>query len=120
MGTENPVVEVENRVPGVRFSVVETSRSKRSAKVVLRCDVDDVELYDAAVAKLNGLKLFSGDFAGEVMDALGDELTNKHTALGEKDEQIKLLLTSLGEATKEIERLTGIMQKVGLDLGLVE
>lgn len=118
MGTENPVTEVENRIPGVRFTVASTERGKRSAQVTLRCDVEDVALYEAAVAKLNGLKLFSGDMVGEVMDALGDELTTKQGELVDKDAVIVGLNNDLEDARREIDRLTRIMTNIGIDLGL--
>ena len=117
MGTENPVTEVEDRVPGLRFSVKTATRSARAGMVVLHCVVDDVALWDRVVERLDGLKLFS-TMSEEIVDALGEELTAKVNEVSEYKACIEALQAEVAEQLEKNQRLQGLLSNVGLNLGL--
>jgi hypothetical protein len=120
MGNSGIVTEVEDRIPGVRFSVSDATRTKRAGYVVLRCDVNDVALWDACVAKLNGLKIFSGDLVDEVLGALGGALTDKEEELQAEQQRTLAVQKELEETKAELARLRGLMHSVGMELGIEE
>lgn len=76
MATTN---DVNGRLPGLQFRVESSNRvgaaitGTQRGKIVLVCEFNDIKLFEAAAAKLNGFKLFS-ELAEEITDALGAEL----------------------------------------------
>lgn len=117
MGKTDPVVEVEDKLPGLRFTVKESSRSARYGTVLLHCTIDDVALWELCLKKLDGLKLFS-TMEQEVMDALVEELTTQASEVAVRDEKIKRLKEQLACADAENHRISYILASVGFDLGL--
>ncbi len=120
MGSSRVVAEVEDRVPGVRFRTEKWERVKKAGYVMLRCEVNDPALFDACVAKLDGLKIFSGDLVEEVLGALSGALTDKEEELQTEQQRVSAVLKELEETKEELARLRGLMHSVGMELGIEE
>ncbi len=117
MGSKDPVRDVEDKVPGLRFSVKESSRAARFGIVTLHCIVNDVEMWDNAVEKLDGLKLFSTT-SQEVMDALGEELTLQVKEVGDLGKLMVKLQRELDAQIAKNNEMQAMLTKIGIDLGL--
>jgi hypothetical protein len=117
MGNSDAVKEVEDQLPGMRLSVQESSRGKCVGRIVLACTITDDEMWPRVVEKLDGLKLF-GTFDGEVMDALSTAIDMRDDELKISKKELKIALKNNAELAKEVQRLTGILAKLGVDLGL--
>jgi len=80
--------------------------------------VNDKQLYNECVAKLDGLKLFSGNMAEEVMGALSSALTDNQEELENRERALLQAVQELAEANTELARLRRIMRDVGIQLGI--
>lgn len=120
MGSSDIVRQVEDEIHGVRFTVDQSTRTKSAGYVVLRCDVNDVKLWEACVAKLDGLKIFSGDLVEEVLGALGGALTDKEEELQAEQQRTLAVQKELEETKAELARLRDLMHAVGMELGIEE
>lgn len=120
MGSSRVVNEVENGLRGIRFRVESSELRKKAGVITLRCDVHsyDVKLFEACVAKLDGLKIFTGDMVEEVLGALGDALTGKEEELQSKEAKIEELTEALAAKEEEVARLRSLMRAVGIQLGI--
>lgn len=118
MGANDAVTSVENSLPGIRFKVETAVRTKRTALITLRCEVNDKNLYDACVAKLDGLKLFTGDMVEEVLGAFSSALTDNQEELENRERALLHAVQELAEAKAEIARLHSILHNVGIELGI--
>jgi hypothetical protein len=118
MGDSKVVTDVEDRLPGVRFRIDRAERHKKSAYITLRCDIEDTPLYEACIAKLDGLKIFTGDLVEEVLGALGAALTDKEQELLTQEKEAEDLAKRLEAAEAEVVRLRKLMHGVGMQLGI--
>lgn len=109
--------DVKESLPGLQFRVESQARMSGGAggtqrgKITLICEFRDIKLYNAAVEKLNGFKMFS-ELAEELTDALGAELDNT-------DQQLKAalvanegLVATIVEKDQEIARLRGLLKGI--------
>ena len=79
-----------------------SAEHKARARVVLHADIDDFELWDSVVLKLNGLRIYTiDDFKGEMLTVLQQETHRLESDLEQEREQ----------ARAQLERVTQ-----GLDL----
>lgn len=115
--------ETEERLPGLRFHVVSSALTKsfgggvRTGTITLRCEVRELELWEMAVEKLNGLKLFSST-TEEMIAALSYELTHTDVRLQEALDREKELLEEISSKEEEVARLRGILRDIGAELGV--
>lgn len=114
--------DVEKTLPGLRFTVRgsgkhATPSGKIIGELVLRCEIIDPALWEPAIKKLDGLKIFSTSIE-EVLDALGEELNNKEVSLSEEQEKNVELMKSNMALSAEVDRLRVLLSGIGVDLGL--
>lgn len=118
MGTSQEVVE---QLPGLQFRVESFQRGRETAAgthhgtIQLHCEMKEWALFDEAVKKLNGFKMFSS-LAEELTDALAEELNNTAQTLGEAQQEIEALRAEGAEKDAEIARLRGLLQDIEADL----
>lgn len=117
MGSSDAVRKVEEQLPGMRFTVVESSRGKLVGRIVLMCTIENEAMWPVVVEKLNGLKLFS-TFENEVLDALSYAIDLKEDSLKQLKKQLAAEKRKTAELSREVARLQGILSDVGLELGL--
>ena len=117
--------ETEDRLPGLRFHVISSDLKKSSGGVlqygtiVIRCEVFDRELWNMAVERLDGFKLFSST-TEELLSALGSELTHTDTQLQESLDREKELNADIGAKEAEIARLRAILHDIEVDFGVAD
>lgn len=118
MGTQE---DVKERLPGLQFRVEEariekpTAVGTRHGRITLHCEYQDRGLFEAAVAKLNGFKVFC-ELAEELTDALGEELDNTVSELMAKNQELEELKKALALEQAETTRLRKLLATVELEL----
>lgn len=119
MGTKE---EVEDQLPGLRFSVDRYSTRSNSlgrlyGNVTLTCEITDKDLWERAIAELDGYKIFSST-TEELFKALGDALDSADGQLAQALSREKALQEELEAERKESERLRGVLARLESELGL--
>jgi hypothetical protein len=115
--------EVEDTLPGLRFTVerstvqAPTHLRFRVGTIHLRCEFTDGELWNAALKKLNGLKLFSS-VVDDVVSALGHALDSTEAELRETKGREEELQQIIHEKDREIAELRRLLSSIGIDLGI--
>lgn len=118
MGTTK---DVKDRLPGLQFRVESTIRSAKTVAgtwhgtIVLRCEFRENAMFEAAIKKLDGFKVFT-ELAEEMVDALSEELDNTAQTLTEAQAEIEALKQEGVIKDAEIERLRGLLQSLEDDL----
>ncbi len=119
MGTTK---DVKDRLPGLQFRVEAATQGKKTASgtqhgiITLRCEYRDVTLFEAAVEKLNGFKLF-GELAQEIVDALGSELDETDSSRKAALREVERLTAEGKEKDAEITRLRALLDVIEVELG---
>lgn len=121
MGTAS---EVEDRIPGLKFSVVSavlssgsTAKGTLVGTITLRCDIKDTLMFRRATEKLNGLKIFS-TVTEEIMDALSDELNSTDRQLRDALAREAALTNQLRAKEDEVSMLRTALADIGTELGI--
>ncbi len=118
MGTTQ---DVKDRIPGLQFKVAASTHGKKTVSgtrhghIELRCEYTDVTLFNAAVDKLNGFKVF-GSLSDEIVDALGAELDDTDDKLKQALDENRRLIAEGLKKDQEIERLRGLLQTIEAEL----
>ncbi len=118
MGTSG---DVKEKLPGIQFRVASSSakavrfQGKFTGRIELYCEFREPRMFDAAVEKLNGFKVFS-ELSEEITDALGAELDNTVQILTEVQQEVADLKQALEARDAEIARLRGLLQTIEDDL----
>lgn len=113
--------DVKERIPGLQFRVESSVRMRASAdgkqrgQITLICEFEDVRLFDAAVDKLNGFKVFS-ELSEEVTDALGAALDSTDQQLQEALAANEALSSTIADKNREIERLRDLLAVIEDDI----
>ena len=109
--------DVKKSLPGIQFRVESSTKGAKTlvgtqhGTIQLRCEFTEPELFDAAIQKLNGFKIF-GELAQEIVDALGDELDNTDKDLKAALIENENLTADNLKKDREIERLRGLLQNL--------
>lgn len=115
--------EVAAKLPGLQFSVTGTRRfaapasGMHSGEITLRCEVTDVGLFDAAVAKLDGYKMFSS-CTEEIITALGMELDSLTTTLQQAHLLERALRREIAGKDKELKEMQRFLADLEQELGI--
>lgn len=118
MGTTQ---DVKERLPGLQFRVEKSIKGRHTfggtqhGRVELLCEFRDPKLFEAAVEKLNGFKLF-GELAEEIVDALGAELDSTVQTLAQVQQEVVELKQANVEKDAEIIRLRELLRSIEIDL----
>lgn len=112
----------EEKLPGIQFSVKDallggSGTGVRYGRIELFCVVHDAKLFDMAVEKLDGYRIFSST-AEEVMDALSMELNTVEERLKAHKRLERMLRLQLEEKDAEIAKLKGFFTELEVDLGI--
>jgi uncharacterized protein YicC (UPF0701 family) len=113
--------DVKERLPGLQFRVESNARMSAGAsglqrgKITLICEFKEIKLYNAAIEKLNGFKMFS-ELAEEITDALGAELDSTDQQLKDALANNEGLVAKNHELEEEISRLRGLLQGIDDEL----
>ena len=117
MGSSDVVQEVEDTLPGIRFTVESETRGKKMGRVVLVATIENEAMWETVIAKLDGLKLFN-TLESEVLDALGMAVDLKQEALDAKEEELEKANKRVEDLTKTLAHYESVLEGVGMDLGL--
>lgn len=118
MGTTD---DVKKRLPGLQFRVKKSTKAGKTVAgtqhgyIELRCEFTDVKMFEAAVNKLHGFKIF-GELAEEIVDAIGEELDNTHKSLKQVEAEKTELQALNDKLEAENERLRGLLLTIETDL----
>lgn len=113
--------DVKAALPGIQFRVEDSTKGAKTLAgtqhgiIKLRCEFTEPELWDAAIQKLDGFKVF-GDIAGEIVDAIGEALDNTDKDLKAALIENENLTADNLEKDREIERLRGLLQQLEVEL----
>lgn len=114
-------VDVKKSLPGIQFRVEDATKGAKTAAgtqhgiIKLRCEFTEPALWDAAIQKLDGFKIFS-DIAGEIVDAIGEELDKTMETLSQAQARCAALELSNAEKDKENLRLRRLLLTVEVDI----
>lgn len=113
--------DVKKALPGIQFRVEEATKGAKTLAgtqhgiLRLRCEFTDSAVWEAAIQKLDGFKVF-GDIAGEIVDAIGEALDNTDKDLRAALIENENLTIDNMEKDREIERLRGLLQQLEVEL----
>lgn len=116
--------DVKQRIPGLKFNVVKhgyTGSLRPSVKrgeIHLGCEFTERDLFDRAVEKLDGFKMFS-TVAEEFEAALSHELDSTNSELRQAQDRCRELEQELVSKDETIAQLRGVLAKLEADLGIV-
>jgi hypothetical protein len=107
MGT---VKEVGERIPGITFRVRTheikgTSSGKKIGTAMLVAEVNDREMWDRTIVKLDGLRLFAQGMKDEFIDALSEEVDTNANELADTKEALRLSRLVAGQRALEVLEL---------------
>lgn len=118
MGT---TADVKKDMPGLQLRVEDATKAGKTAAgtqhgiITLRCEFTDPRMWDEAIKKLNGFKIF-GELAEEIVDALGAELDKTMETLEQAKARCTVLEAVNVEKEAENTRLRGLLQSIEDDL----
>ena len=113
--------DVKESLPGLQFRVESSRRitvnvsGRQRGEIVLVCECKDVKMFNAAVEKLNGFKMFS-ELAEEITDALGAALDSTDQELKNVRKENERLVEVQHELEEEISRLRGLLGTIDDEL----
>lgn len=115
--------EVTAQLPGLQFSVKNVQRSLTatgacSGLITLRCTVSDQALFEAAVRKLDGYKVFSS-CTEEIITALGMELDSTVSDLQRAQLLEKALRRELAKKDDELTKMQDFLAQLERELGII-
>lgn len=113
---------VSEALPSLQFTVKEaallgTGTGVRYGILVLRCTVRDIPLWEAAVEKMDGYKVFSST-SEEIMDALGMELTETRGVASSLRRMIYRQKNELEDKEQELQKMREFFREIETDLGI--
>lgn len=74
-------MEPVNKVPGLTFHVEKASLKEKHGNVVLEATVNDSDLWDEVLKKLEGLRIYAvADFQTALVECLQDEVRDEKSA----------------------------------------
>jgi hypothetical protein len=115
-------IETKEKLPGIQFAVKDallggSGTGIRYGRIELFCTVHDATLFDLAVEKLDGYRIFSST-AEEVMDALNMELNTIEEQLKAHKRLERRLRLQLEEKDTELANLRRFFAEVEDSLGI--
>jgi hypothetical protein len=114
--------EVTAELPGLHFSVRATQRyaslnGVHSGTILLHCTVSAEELFEAAVEKLDGYRMFSS-CTEEIITALGMELDSLTGTLKRSQLLEAALRREIDKKDKEIDKMKEFLAQLERELGI--
>lgn len=118
MGT---TADVKKDMPGLQLRVEDATKAGKTVAgtqhgiIKLRCEFTDPRMWDEAIKKLDGFKIF-GELAEEIVDAIGAELDKTMETLDQAQARCVQLEELNAEKEAENVRLRGLLQSIENDL----